>query len=332
MFFRETKMTNPISRRHLLTATAGLVAAPYILRGIGNPALAKAPMLGPQRPNHYRFKFGKMEITTLNDGAFYLAGPFPIFGADQFPEDVEELAIANKLSPKRMEIGFSPVIINTGNELVLFDTGNGDDRGEGVGYLQKAMKIAGYTPDQIDVVVVSHFHFDHIGGLMAGGKPAFPNARYVTGATENNFWLHPDQAGGSTGNTHNRAIKNVKPLAEKTAFIKDGASIASGITAIDAPGHTPGHMAFHIESENKRLFLGADFCNHYVMSLQNPEWHVAFDMEKEQAGQTRRKLLDMLATEKIPFTSYHMPFPSVGYVDRKDDGFVYVPASYQLNL
>ena len=141
-------MPTRVSRRRLLTGAAGLIAAPYVLRGFSSDAQAKAPMLGPERPNHYRFKFGKMEITTINDGAFYLAGPFPIFGADQFPEDVEELAIANKLSPKRMEIGFTPVIINTGNELILFDTGNGDSRGDSVGYLQKAMKIAGYTPSR----------------------------------------------------------------------------------------------------------------------------------------------------------------------------------------
>ncbi len=321
-----------ITRRSLLTGTGSLLAAPYVLAQLSSESQAKAPMLGPERPNHYRFKFGKMEITTVNDGAFYIAGPFPVFGADQFPEDVEELAIANNLSAKRMEIGFAPVIVNTGNELVLFDTGNGGDRGKGVGFLQKAMKIAGYSPEQVDVVVVSHFHFDHIGGLMADGKPAFPNARYVTSEVENNFWLHPDQAGGRTGNTRDLALKNVRPLAEKTTFIKDGASVATGITAISAFGHTPGHMAFHIESDGKRIFLGADFTNHYVMSLQNPEWHVSFDMEKAQAGKTRRKLLDMLATEKIPFTSYHMPFPAVGYVERKDDGFVYVPASYQLNL
>lgn len=325
-------MTANVSRRHLLIGASSLIAAPYVLGGVSNDALAKAPMLGAQRPNHYRFKFGKMEITTINDGAFYLGGPFPIFGADQFPEDVAELAEANKLSSKRMEIGFSPVVINTGNELILFDTGNGDRRGESAGHLQAALKIAGYSADQIDIVVLSHFHADHIGGLLAGGKLAFPNARYITGEVESNFWLHPDQEGGSTGGTHALAKANVKPVAANTTFIKDGATIASGITAVFAPGHTPGHMAFHLESDGKRIFLGADFCNHYVMSLQNPDWHMAFDMEKDQAAKTRRKMLDMLAAEKIPFTSYHMPFPAVGYVEKKDDGFVYVPASYQLNL
>lgn len=321
-------MSIKMNRRQILSATAGAAAAPLL----ASPLLAGAPMLGGQRPNHYRFKFGKFEITTLNDGALYLNGPFPIFGADQFPEDVGELAGKNHLSAKRIEIGFSPVLINTGKELILFDTGSGDSGGPIVGQLKKAMKIAGYTPDQVDVVVISHYHPDHIGGVVEGGKPLFKNARYVTGEKENNFWLHPDQAGGRTGGVHNLAKANMKPVAEKTTFLKDGQDVVSGITALSAPGHTPGHMAFHIESDGKRIFLGADFCNHYVMSLQNPEWHVAFDMEKDQAGQTRRKILDMLAADKIPFTSYHMPFPAVGYVEKKDEGFIYVPASYQLNL
>ncbi len=99
-----------------------------------------------------------------------------------------------------------------------------------------------------------------------------------------------------------------------------------------AHGHTPGHTAFHIESDGKRLLLGGDFCNHYVVSLQRPDWHVRFDMDKEGAVATRKKILGMLAADKIPFTAYHMPFPAVGYVENKDGGFRYVPASYQLNL
>lgn len=325
-------MTRPISRRTMLLATGGALSAPMILTSTAPTAHARAPMLGAQRPNHYRFKFGKLEITTINDGAFYLGGPFPIFGADQFPEDVAELAEKNHLSSKRMEIGFSPVIINNGTNLILFDTGNGSRRGKSAGHLVKAMKIAGYSPEQVDVVVLTHFHADHIGGIMEDGKPVFANARYVTGADESNFWLHPDQEGGATARTHKLAMANVKPVAEKTTYIKDGASVVSGITAMATHGHTPGHMSYHIESDGKRIFLGADFCNHYVMSLQNPDWHVAFDVDQEKAATTRRKVLDMLAAEKIPFTSYHMPFPSVGYVEKKEDGFVYVPASYQLNL
>ena len=318
-----------ITRRKLLNFSAAALATPYIIRPFSAPAFAKAPMLGPERPNHYRFKLGGFEITTINDGAFYLKGPAPIFGEDQFPEDVAALAEENFLSSERMEIGFSPVVINTGNELVLFDTGNGAARRPGAGRLVKALKVAGYSSDQIDVVVLTHFHGDHIGGLMEEGAPVFKNARYVTGASEYDFWIDPSQNDGRTGKL---AHKNVKPLAGKTGFLKENSTVASGITALETPGHTPGHMSFHLESEGKRMFLGADFCNHYVVSLQRPDWQVRFDMNKELAAQTRRKTLDMLAAEKIPFTAYHMPFPAVGYVEKVGEGFRYVAASYQMNL
>jgi glyoxylase-like metal-dependent hydrolase (beta-lactamase superfamily II) len=167
---------------------------------------------------------------------------------------------------------------------------------------------------------------------MEDGKPLFPNARYVTHETEFNFWTHEDRMSGGTERVAKLTASNVKPLADKTSFIKDGASVTGGITAMAAHGHTPGHTAFHIESEGKRLLLGGDFCNHYVVSLQRPDWHVRFDMDKEGAVATRKKILGMLAADKIPYTGYHMPFPAVGYVESKDSGFRYVPASYQLNL
>jgi glyoxylase-like metal-dependent hydrolase (beta-lactamase superfamily II) len=108
--------------------------------------------------------------------------------------------------------------------------------------------------------------------------------------------------------------------------------VASGITAMSAPGHTPGHTAYMIESGGKSLVIAADFANHYVWSLGYPDWEVKFDMDKAQAAATRRKVLDMLAADKIPFIGYHMPFPAVGYVETRGDGFQYVPASYQLIL
>ncbi len=115
-------------------------------------------------------------------------------------------------------------------------------------------------------------------------------------------------------------------------FLNDQGEVVSGIRAMAAPGHTPGHMAFHIESEGKRLLLGADFCNHYVLSLQRPDWEVRFDADKAKAAETRKKMLDMIAADRIPFTSYHMPFPSVGYVEKAGEGYRYVPATYQMML
>ena len=320
-----------LTRRQIMAAAAGVVAAPAVVR-FSTPAEAAAPMMGLSRPSHYRFKLGGFEITTINDGAIPLDGPHPIFGMDQAAEDVQKLAEANFLPGSRFEISFTPVIVNTGAELVVFDCGNGAARRPNAGQLAALLAGAGYGADQVDVVVLTHFHPDHIGGLMEDGSPLFPNARYVTHETEFNFWTHADRMAGPTEGVAKLTASNVKPLAEKMTFLKGGSTVVSGITALASHGHTPGHTSFHLESEGKRLFLGGDFCNHPVVSLQRPDWHVRFDMDKEMAVSTRRKILDMLASERLVFTSYHMPFPAVGYVDRVGDGYRYVAAAYQLNL
>jgi Zn-dependent hydrolases, including glyoxylases len=208
-------------------------------------------------------------------------------------------------------------VVNTGSELVLFDTGLSAE-----GTLA-ALQAAGYAADQVDIVVLTHMHGDHIGGLMTGDAPTFPNARYVTGQVEFDAWSAMDNEGFNT---------KVKPLAEQMTFLDDGGSVASGITAMAAFGHTPGHMAYMIESDGKQLVLGADFANHYVWSLAHPDWEVKFDQDKAAAAATRRRLLDMLAADGIPFVGYHMPFPAFGYVERRENGFAYLPHSYQLML
>ena len=166
-------------------------------------------------------------------------------------------------------------------------------------------------------------HGDHIGGLMTDGTPTFANARYISGAAEFDAW---DMSG-------NDGFENkVRPLAEQMTMLDDGGSVSSGITAMAAFGHTSGHMAYHIESNGQQLVLGADFANHYVWSLAYPDWEVKFDRDKTMAAQTRRRMLNMMATDKIPFIGYHMPFPALGYVETRGDGFHYVPASYQMMM
>ncbi len=158
---------------------------------------------------------------------------------------------------------------------------------------------------------------------MGEGGETFAGAKYVTGSVEFNAW---DMAGNDTFEA------KVRPLEDKIAMIKGGDSVASGVTAMDAFGHTPGHMAYMLESDGKQLVLGADFANHYVWSLAHPDWEVKFDRDKAMAAETRRKMLSMMAADKIPFVGYHMPWPAIGYAETRGDGFHYVPASYQLML
>ncbi len=324
--------SSTLSRR---TAMLGAIGAGAALATSGlpfRPAQAAAPLLGPSKPTVYRFKLGAYEVTTVYDGAIQLDGPHPIFGMDQKPEDVQKLAAENMLPTSRMAISFAPVLVNTGSELVLFDTGNGAGRRPNAGALRTALGTAGYTPEQIDVVVLTHFHGDHIGGMMEDGKPAFPNARYVTSAAEYNFWTADKQATGPTEKNAALVKSHVVPVAERTTFLEDNQSVASGITAVDASGHTPGMMAFHVESEGKRLMITADTANHYVVSLQRPDWEVRFDMNKKKAAEARKEIFGMIAADKIPFTGYHMPFPNVGYVEPMGSGFRYVSAGYQMDL
>ncbi|MGE0211397.1 MAG: MBL fold metallo-hydrolase [Parvibaculaceae bacterium] len=320
-------MDGRINRRSFFAATGAAIATPFVLRGL--PARAAAPAMGPARPNHYRFKLGGFEVTTLFDGSRAVKEPYKIFGQDQKPEDVQALAEQNMLPGDRMENMFSPVVVNTGSKLVVFDTGNGAGGRPDVGRFAAALKEAGYAPDQVDIVILTHFHPDHIGGLMEEGKPLFANAEYGANETEFSFWTDAARMSGPTERVAKVVEANVKPLAEKMTMLKDGAEVQPGIRAMVAPGHTPGHTAFLIESDGSRLLIGGDFCNHFVLSMQRPDWHVSFDMDKDQAAATRRKLLDMLATDRLMFTSYHMPFPAVGFVEKAGEGYRYAPASYQ---
>jgi len=125
---------------------------------------------------------------------------------------------------------------------------------------------------------------------------------------------------------------NVAAFADKMTFWKPGEDVVSGITMEDGFGHTPGHGLYHIESDGQRMMLMADTANHFVISLQRPDWHVRFDMDKEKAAETRKRVFGMIAADRIPFTGYHMPFPAVGYVEAQGQGFRFVPASYQFAI
>jgi glyoxylase-like metal-dependent hydrolase (beta-lactamase superfamily II) len=324
---------NGISRR--LAMGLGLIggAALSMPQIMVRPAQAAAPKMGADKPDYYRFTLGDFELMVIRDGSRAGEGPHPTFGSDQPAETVAELLREHRLPTDRFVNGFTPTLVNTGNELVLFDTGLGAGaRDNGLGNTRPILEAAGYTPDQVDIVVITHMHPDHIGGLMENDAPTFPNARYVTGETEYDFWTDDARMGTPAERVSTMVDSLVRPLAEKMTFIKDGDAVVPGITGMAAFGHTPGHMIFNIESGGRRLVLTADTANHFVASLQRPDWEVVFDTDKQAAAETRKQVFGMIAADRVPFIGYHMPWPSVGFVEAMDVGFRYIPHSYQLDL
>ena len=302
----------------LTRRTAFLAGASLPFVGALAPAAhAAAGMLGAAQAPFHRVKLGDFEVTALLAGTRVSDKPQETFGLNATPDEFKSLAEANFLPADKTRNFFTPTLVNTGAELVLFDTGLAPEGITG------ALAAAGYTPDQVDVVVLTHMHGDHIGGLAGDAGPTFAKARYVTGAVEHNHWSGAGNEGFDA---------KVKPLNEKMAMLDDGGSVAPGITALAAFGHSPGHMAYMIESAGKSLVLTADTVNHYVFSLQRPDWEVRFDMDKAQAAATRGKVLGMIAADRLPFIGYHMPFPALGYLEPKEAGFRFVPASYQMAL
>ena len=334
MFSQKTILT----RRAAIACATAALAAPALLRGLAAPAQAKAPLAGPWSPVFHRFRLGDFEVTTVSDAGVMIDGPWPIVGEDRPSAEVEALMRDNLLPEKRFQPGFTPTFVNTGRELILFDAGNGPDgfvpRPAG-GRLVESMKQAGLTPEQVDVVALTHCHPDHMGGLMEGGKPVFPNARYAVGADEHAFWSRDERMSAAEGGNELASARmfrrNVAPFAERTTFLKPGQEVAPGVTALAAFGHTPGHLAYHLESGGRRLLLWGDCAHHEVASLARPEWSAFFDMDKQQGAATRKRIYDMAATERLPVVGYHTSFPSAGYVERAGEAYRWLPLTYQLN-
>lgn len=330
-----------LARREILTSAAALAATRLFGRAVTLPVRlgATAPRLGNSQPTHYRFQLGDFEVTTISDARAMIDGPWPIVGEDKWPAEVERLMRDNMLPEKKFQPGFTPTVVNTGQELILFDTGNGADgfvpRPNG-GWLAAQLEPAGFAPEQIDAVVLSHCHPDHIGGLMEDGRPLFPKARYIIGEVEFEFWRSGDhRSTPPEGNQYKTARlfqTHVAPLAGRFSFVKPDGAVAPGIHAIQAYGHTPGHLAFHVESRGKRLLLWGDCAHHEVASLARPEWHAFFDMDKAQGAATRKRIFAMAAAERLPVVGYHTSFPSIGFVQKQTEGYRWHPVSYQLNL
>jgi glyoxylase-like metal-dependent hydrolase (beta-lactamase superfamily II) len=291
------------------------------------------------QPSIFHVKMGGFDVTTIRDSRIVRAGLSPHHGGVAMADEVRRLARVNRIDPDRYEHPFIPALVHTGTQLVLFDTGNGALASEHEalrgripdGHLTARLGEAGYRPEDVDIVVITHGHPDHIGGLMRNGRAAFPNARYVFGASEFDVWRRGNVREFRKFN-RDLFMQLAVPLADRATFIKPGDDVVPGIRAVDASGHSPGMMAYLIESGARRLLIWADTCIHYAISLQRPDLEADVDDDKEKAAATRKQILDMCVADELFVIGYHMPFPGIGFVERAGTGYRWVPHSYQMNL
>ena len=326
-----------MSRRQALLGSAA-VAGAATFNGLPLPAHAKAPFANDQAPYFYRFAHGKMQATVISDGILPLGEPSGTFlGSSK--EEIGKMLTNNFLSPSIVVLEQNILVLNTGDKLVLFDTGMGTSQmfGPTPGKMLANLKSAGIDPKDIDAVVATHAHCDHVWGIMGNdGSRNFPNAQIYISQADFDFWT--DEAKLAMKDPAymkpfvEGARKNLLPIRDRLVFIKDGQEFLPGIQAMSAPGHTVGHTIYMITSDGKSLAAIGDLTHHQVILLEKPRIEFAFDTDPKQSAGTRVRLLDMLASNRIPLLAYHFPWPGMGHVAKQGDGFRYFAAPLQMVL
>jgi glyoxylase-like metal-dependent hydrolase (beta-lactamase superfamily II) len=280
----------------------------------------------------YRFKIGDFQATVISDGYGELPVG-PIFAANATEAELDPVLKANFMQPV-IQITNNPLVVDTGRERILVDTGFGEKIGPPFGSfprLEANLGRAGITPESIDLVVISHGHLDHIGGLVTkSGALAFPMAQFVFVDTEWNYWTgarYESEVNSSPmpdpfkKATIGAARENLPPIADRSRFVKQGGEITSGVHYIAAPGHSPSHASILFASGKEQFMHMGDIAHNPATSLQHPEWTPVFDYEPAHAIRSRKAILDRVATDRIMAMGYHFPFPAIGHVVRHDRAY-----------
>jgi glyoxylase-like metal-dependent hydrolase (beta-lactamase superfamily II) len=320
-----------LTRRHALAAAAGIAATPLLPAVSGQAA---APPADKQAPSFYRYKVGDIQVTVVSDGknVFKLEDTF-ITNAKK--DEVNAALVKAFLPPDMFTIYFAPLVINTGGKLVVLDTGNGalaNANSKGANGLFAAnMVAAGFDPKAVDMVVISHFHTDHVNGLLtAEGTPAFPNAEVLVPATEWKFWMDDGEMSRAPAGRMQGLFKNNRNifdagLKKKVTPYEWGKEVVPGLLAVETVGHTPGHTSYVLSSGSGKVFIQSDVTNNPNPFATNPGWHAFFDQDGDVAEKTRRRVYDMVVAEKLQVQGFHYPFPGLGHVEKDGSGYRVVP-------
>jgi len=278
----------------------------------------------------HRYKIGDIEMTVLTDGFRNV----PVDGKYLSNASADDLAAQLKAEGQptdKMKNTYSPIVLRTGGKLVLFDTGNGEaaaaQSNNERGTLNQNLAAAGIDRNAINMVVISHFHADHVNGLLAADnkRAAFPNAEIKVPANEWKFWMDDGEMSRASPGRMTELFQNNRrvfdALGRKVTVYDWDKEMAPGVTAVGTPGHSIGHTSYVVTSGGKTVFVQSDVCNNAFVFAPRPEWHGFFDQDPPQAAATRKRVYEMLVAEKLPVQAYHFPFPALRTVEKSGSGY-----------
>ncbi|WP_426174124.1 MBL fold metallo-hydrolase [Massilia sp. TWR1-2-2] len=293
------------------------------------PVFAAAPMVKTAAPGYFSMMLGDFEITAINDGTVDL--PVDKLLQGEKPAAISA-ALAKSFLKAPLETSVNTFLINTGSKLILVDAGAAGLFGPTLGKFVANLKAAGYQPEQIDEIYITHMHSDHVGGLAANGQRAFPNATVRAQKQEADFWLsqanmdkNPKMADSFKG-----AMASLNPYvtAGKFAAFEGNVELVPGISSLSGKGHTPGHATYLVESKGQKLVLIGDLIHVAAVQFDRPQVTITFDSDQKTAAAERRQAFDAAARGGYLVGGSHLQFPGIGHIVKESKGYDFIPVNY----
>ncbi|SFM52210.1 MBL fold metallo-hydrolase [Rugamonas rubra] len=317
-------------QKHTKSVRAALLLGAFAAVGAA-PAFAAAPLAKFQAPGFYRVMLGDFEVTALSDGTVEL----PVNTVLKSSPAKVDRALAKSFLKSPLETSFNAFLVNTGGKLVLIDTGAAGLFGPTLGKLAANLKAAGYQPEQVDEVYITHLHPDHVGGLAAGDQVAFPNAIVRADQRDADFWLNPaemDKAPAEVKGFFQGAMKSMAPYVKAGKFqaFSGNTDLVPGVKAYASNGHTPGHTTYVVESRGQKLVLLGDLLHVQAVQFDQPEVAISFDNDSKHAVSERKAAFAAAAKQGYMIGAAHLSFPGLGHVRANGKGYQFVPLNYSV--
>jgi glyoxylase-like metal-dependent hydrolase (beta-lactamase superfamily II) len=295
-------------------------------------AQGAAPFAKIQAPGFYRMMVGDIEVTALNDGVVPL--PVDKLLTNVSPEDIRS-TLARVYLTVPLETSFNGFLVNTGSKLVLIDTGAGTLMGPGTGRLVINLRAAGYQPDQVDEIYITHMHLDHVGGLTFNGQRVFSNAIVRAAKPEGDYWLSPAKMAAAPSDEKTgfqNASNSLDPYVKAGKFhpFEGDVTLVPGVRAVGTHGHTPGHTSYVVESQGKKLVVIGDLVHVGAVQFPNPSITIKFDTDSNAAKEHRERTFRAAAAEGYWIAGAHLSFPGIGHLKADQGGYEWIPVNYSI--